>query len=29
MVSDAPSSAPNARSTEHEMQVNVGVSRSV
>ena len=28
-VSAAPSSAPSARSTEHEMQVKVGVSRSV
>ena len=28
-VSAAPSKAPNARSTEHEMQVNVGVSRNV
>ena len=28
-VSAAPSSAPSARSTEHEMHVNVGVSRSV
>jgi hypothetical protein len=27
--SPAPSSAPRARSTEHEMQVKVGVSRSV
>ena len=28
-VSAAPSSAPSARSTEHEMHVKVGVSRSV
>ena len=29
IVKVAPSSAPRARSTEHEMHVNVGVSRSV
>ena len=28
-VSASPSSAPSARSTEAEMQVNIGVSRSV